>query len=106
MQRYPVRATHRANLVPATLARLAEESFGSASVDGESVVIQYGAIERLTVRGDRRELAVDVQMQPKVPNEVAAETIARYNRFLASATGYSAKERARRLRKSAAGAGD
>ncbi len=43
-------------------------------------------------------------MNPKVPEEVARETIARYNRFLEEATGFSAKERAKRLRKSATAA--
>ena len=32
---------------------------------------------------------------------VARESIARYNRFLEEASGYTAKERARRLRKTA-----
>ncbi len=40
-------------------------------------------------------------MNPKVTEEVARETIARYNRFLEETTGYSSKERAKRLRKSA-----
>ncbi len=42
-------------------------------------------------------------MDPKVPEEVARETIARYNRFLEDVTGYTSKERARRLRKESAG---
>jgi hypothetical protein len=40
-------------------------------------------------------------MNPKVPEDVQRDTISRYNRFLEAATGYSAKERARKLRKSA-----
>ncbi len=40
-------------------------------------------------------------MDPKVPEEVARETIRRYNAFLEDATGFTAKERAKRLKKSA-----
>jgi len=42
-----------------------------------------------------------VRTNPRVDEAVARESIARYNRFLEEVTGYSSKERARRLRKSA-----
>lgn len=103
MQRYPVRATHRGSLTTEAIAERAREQFGSAEIQGPSVSASFGAIAQLTVRVEGRELVVDVTMNPKVPNEVASETIARYNRFLESVTGFSAKERAKRLRKSASG---
>ncbi|MGP8077633.1 MAG: DUF5611 family protein [Thermoplasmata archaeon] len=101
MQRYPVRASHRAHLAPASLEQLLRDCFGAATVEGESASASFGAILRLTVRADRKELAVEVTMNPKVPDDVARDTIGRYNRFLEAATGYNAKERAKRLRKSA-----
>lgn len=101
MQSYPVRASHRARLEPESLERLVAEHFGGAERTGESVRASYGAISRLVVRGANRELVVDLAMNPKVPEDVARETIGRYNRFLEETTGYNAKERARRLRKSA-----
>lgn len=103
MQNYPVRASHRANLSPAALERIARTHFESAVVDRDAVSASYGAIARIVVRAVGRELGVEVTMNPKVPEDVARETIARYNRFLEEATGYGAKERARRLRKSATG---
>ncbi|MGI0068558.1 MAG: DUF5611 family protein [Thermoplasmata archaeon] len=45
-------------------------------------------------------------MDPKVDVEIAAETVRRYNLFLERATGYSAKERAKKLRKSAGASED
>jgi hypothetical protein len=101
VQRYPVRATHRKNLDPAALEAIAGEYFEGVERDGEAVSGHWGAIGNLSVRADRRELAVDLTMDPSVPDEVQRETIDRYNRFLEAATGYSSKERARRLRKSA-----
>jgi len=104
VQNYPVRARDRANLTPDALARILGTHFESVTVDGAAVSASYGAIERLTARAQGRELGVEVRMNPRVPDEVARETIARYNRFLEETTGYSSKERARRLRKSAAAA--
>ncbi len=101
MQTYPVRADHRRNLVLENLAEIAKSHFDAARVDGTEVRASYGALENLAVRAEGKQLSVDVRMNPKVPNEVARETIARYNGFLEEVTGYSAKERAKRLRKSA-----
>jgi hypothetical protein len=105
VQNYPVRTSHRGNLSPPALERIVTAHFESATTTGDSVSASYGAISRLVVRGTGRELSVDVTMNPKVPEEVARETIARYNRFLEEATGFSAKERAKRLRKSASAPG-
>jgi hypothetical protein len=108
VQNYPVRASHRAHLDLDELARILASHFSNATRTADGASASFGAIERLEVRPTGRELSVDVKMNPKVPEEVARETIARYNRFLEEATGYNAKERARRLRKSATapGSGD
>ena len=105
MQHYPIRTSHRGNLSPEALERIAREHFEAVTVAPEGVAASFGAISRIVVSGAGRELAVDVTMNPKVPEEVARETIVRYNRFLQEVTGYSAKERAKRLRKSAGAPG-
>jgi hypothetical protein len=101
VQRYPVRATHRRNLDADALAAVAAEFFEGIERNGDTVRMRWGAIDRLDARGDRRELVVDLTMNPKVPEDVQRETISRYNRFLEAATGYTAKERAKKIRKSA-----
>ena len=100
MQSYPVRTSHRANLRPDTLRELAAASFGDGRVDGEGVETSFGALVRLRAGAVGKELGVEVTMNPKVSDELARETIRRYNEFLEAATGYSAKERAKRARKS------
>lgn len=75
--------------------------FGEATREGDAVLGRFGAISRLKVEGAGRELVVDLVMDPKVSEETARETIGRYNHFLEEVTGFSSKERARRLRKSA-----
>jgi hypothetical protein len=108
VQRYPVRASHRRNLEPDALEGIAREFLEGVERTETAVAGHWGAIDRLAARGDRRELVIEVAMNPKVGEDVARETIARYNGFLERVTGYTSKERARRLRKSAgeAPAGD
>ena len=101
MQNYPVRASHRKGLSAPALSEVLKAHFGGAQVEGDAVVSSFGAISRLAARPAGRELSVDLTMNPKVPEDVARETIRRYNQFLEAATGYSSKERAKRMRKSA-----
>ena len=96
-----MRTSHRGNLAAGALAEIVRAHFDASSVEGDAVVTSFGAISRLTARASGHELRVDVTMNPKVPEEVARETVRRYNQFLEAVTGYSAKERAKRLRKSA-----
>lgn len=102
MQRYPVRATLRKSLGPASIELALREQFGAAERSGDRVTSRFGAIASISVGAERTEVSVDLVMDPKVPDEVARETIARYNRFLEQVTGFSAKERAKRLRKDSA----
>lgn len=101
MQKYPVRTSHRANLDPAALAAVCRAHFDDVQPDGDSVRARWGAIDRLTARADGKELAVELVMNPKVDEATAQETIRRYNAFLEAATGFTSKERAKRIRKSA-----
>jgi hypothetical protein len=104
VQNYPVRASHRIGLTLPHLLETCRTIFGTAEIKDGDVIATYGALARLATRADGKQLRVDVTMDPKVAPEVAAETVRRYNQFLETATGYSSKERARRLRKSATAA--
>ena len=103
MQKYPVRQSHRAGLTAERLEEVARTHFDGAERQADGVHAHYGAIREIVVRPEGRELAVDLAMDPKVTPDVAAATIQRYNRFLEEATGYSSKERAKRLKKSPSG---
>lgn len=102
MQTYPVRASHRGRLRDGGLLPLATECFGTARADGPEIVASFGALVELRAHPEAGQLAIQVRMDPKVAEPIARETIQRYNRFLEQATGYSSKERARRLKKSGA----
>jgi hypothetical protein len=101
VQTYPVRTSHKANLRAESLESIARHCFGDAQPSGEGVTLSYGALESLKARAEGKALGVEVVMNPKVPEEVQRETIRRYNLFLQEVTGYSAKEQAKRARKSA-----
>ena len=101
MQTYPVKSTHRKNLELATLGAIARHHFPTVEVGPTEVLASAGAIERLSVRPEGHALAVDVRTNPRVDEAIARESIGRYNGFLEEVTGYTARERARRLRKSA-----
>lgn len=96
-----MRASHRRNLELSALEGIARTHFDTVGSDASEVTASYGAIERLVVRPQGRGLLVEILMRPNVPDEVARATIDRYNGFLEETTGFNAKERARRLRKSA-----
>ncbi len=57
--------------------------------------ISYGAIKAMTVTvGD--QLLIDTESRSDVPNEVMVDTNKRFREFLEKATGYTAKQRAKK----------
>lgn len=101
MRAYELRRGHAKNLEGDKLRAIAGDIFGSATTDGGKVAITFGAIERMTTWTDGKQLFVDMAMKPGVPDDVATDTISRNNRFLEAATGYSAKERAKKAQDAA-----
>ncbi len=68
---------------------------------GGKVVCRYGALAQLTVWIDGQVLCIDSDMRKDVPDDVARSTIRAYNDFLERATGYTAKERAKKAQERA-----
>jgi hypothetical protein len=101
LQKYPVRPSHRVRLNPSGLEELCRAHFENVSRNEGKVTANFGAIASLGVWPEGRELAVELTMNPQVPELVQQETIKRYNHFLEEATGFSSKERAKRVRKGA-----
>lgn len=98
---YIVKPALRADLTLDRLLATCQQEFGDGERAEDSVTAHYGAIDGLTARIGKGELQIDLRMNPKVAPEVAAETIRRYNRFLETLTGYTAKERAKKAQKAA-----
>ena len=101
---YPVCRDTLPTLSPQALQAILTEVFGSARVEPGGLHATFGALKDLTVAVQGKGLEVRTLMDPSVPPEVQAETVRRYNRFLEQATGYTAKERAKRVKDQARGA--
>ncbi len=100
MNPYGIKKGHYENIEGDKLKNLMKEIFGNAKKDGDKLVSTYGALDPLEVWMDgKKVLCVDTTMNPKVENDVASETIARYNDFLLRATGFTSKERKKKANK-------
>ena len=65
-------------------------------------MVEYGALKPLKVKMDSKtELEVISITDPDVADNVASESIRRYNKFLEAATGFNSKQRSKRLQKKA-----
>ena len=86
------------------LKELMEEVFEtSIEVDDEGWHrLSRGALQPLAVKVESKgELTVEVTSPEDVEPGVAADTIKRYNHFLEAATGFTSKQRSKRLQKKA-----
>ena len=101
MRSYELRRGWAKKLAGGNLRTVAAATLGSADEAGGKVVASFGACRRLTAWTDGKSLFVETEMNPGVPDDVAAQTISSFNRFLEGATGYSSKERAKRAQQSA-----
>lgn len=102
-QDYEIRRGHLVNIEGDKLGNLVEEVFGNAKKhDDSSYESSFGAIAKLNVSlRDEKTLVVDTVMNTKVDANIAAETVRKYNLFLEKATGFTSKERAKRVQKKA-----
>lgn len=86
---------------PDNLRALVTESFGDCAEEEGRFIASFGAIRQISVWSDGKGLIVNAEMDATVSDEIAMETIRRYNDFLSKTTGYSAKERKKRAEKEA-----
>lgn len=100
MQIQPIKRGHIKNLEGEGLRRILVEVFGEESVRDLSggYEVFYGALNPLRTWLEGKGLAVETIMKKDVEEEVARDTIKRYNQFLERATGYTARERIKRAR--------
>ncbi len=103
MQDYDIKKGHFEEIEGEKLGSLVAEIFGKseASPDG-GFQTTFGALAKLKVSiKDKKTLTIDTVMDPKVAPNVAAETVKKYNSFMERATGFTSKERVKRVQKKA-----
>jgi len=102
MQEYEVRRGHQENIEPAKLKALMQEIFGKAEERDGKMVSSFGALKEIAAWSSKKNiLMVDTKMDPTVADDVAQQTIKAYNTFLGRATGFTSKERGKRVQKKA-----
>jgi hypothetical protein len=102
MQEYEVRRGHQENIQPDRLKAHMQQIFGSAQERGGKIVASFGAIKEISAwQSGKNVLSIETVMDKNVTDDVAQNTIKAYNNFLETATGYTAKERAKRAQKKA-----
>ena len=100
MREYPIKPGNYKNIEGEKLAELIREIFGNVTKEDEMLKASYGAIKELRVqpRG-KKVLCVETVMERNVSDAVAEDTRKKYNLFLEKATGYTAKERIKKMQK-------
>lgn len=102
MQRYPVRREKFKELSSSDLKAKITEVFGTpASEAGEFVTASFGALKELKVGFDGKHLLVETRTEPAAPEADQMLTIKKYNQFLEVVTGYTSKERGKKLQQEA-----
>jgi hypothetical protein len=66
----------------------------------DEYVLSYGALRKMTVRV-RDTLIVETESTKEVPDELIIDTNARFRCFLEKATGFTAKQRAKKTQEAA-----
>jgi hypothetical protein len=101
MREYILKRGHFKNIQGQKLLDLVRETFGNAEKEEEKISASFGALERIVVWTDGKKLFIDTNMNTGVSNEIASQTISAFNKFLENATGFNAKQRAKKAKDSA-----
>ena len=104
MKEFDIKRGHFKKIDGDGLRAIMEEFFDEVTEADGGLQAHWGALDPLTVRvQDKSTLLVETKMRADVDEDVANETIGKYNRFMEAATGFSAKERKKRAEKRAKG---
>lgn len=102
MQTLDIKRGHFRNLEDRGLEKMMEKAFGEVEIEGDKLKSNFGAMKPITVWiKSKKELCVDIVTDKDSNDEVALKTIKAKNDFLLKATGFSTKERSKRLQKKA-----
>ena len=101
MHAYPVKRGHFRDIEGVRLKDMMEMTFGPAREEGGKFVASFGALERIVAWTDGKSLFVDTASNPKVDDATAVATRERWNTFLERATGFTAKQRQKKIQEEA-----
>ncbi len=96
MRTYEFKRGHRKTLDE--IEYIMREIFGYAERKGEKIISRYKGLKRIVVWLEGKMLAVETESR-QVKDKDAMDTIKAWNDFLFRVTGYTAKERKKKLTK-------
>lgn len=99
MQTYPVKRGHAKKT---DLKQVMEESFGEVDESDDWLTASFGAFRSIKAQYEgKMKLHVDTDQDKDVDMETGQKTIKAWNTFLESATGYTAKQRGKKMKEAA-----
>ena len=99
---YDIRKGHYASIEGDKLKDIMSSVFGNAKVEGDKLVSSFGAITRVEVKVlSKTSMDVSSITDKSASIDVQTETVKQWNKFLEQATGFTSKERSKRLQKKA-----
>ncbi len=96
MRLYPFKRGHKKTLEE--IENIMAELFGDVQRVNGHLVASYGALERIEVWLEGGKMAAETASR-RAESSVAQETLKRWNDFLFRVTGYTAKERKKKMSK-------
>ncbi len=101
VQEYEIKRKLKSGTTLKTIAEAMQKEFGRSEEKDGHVLTSFGALKRLECwLGEKGRLCLETESNTDVSNDIASDTIARYNRFLENTTGYTSKERRKKAMKS------
>lgn len=102
MQEIDIKRGHFKNIDSGELKNMMKKSFEKVTEKDGTLISRYKALDPISVSiKDKKTLIVDIQTKQDVSDEDAMESIRAKNNFLLAATGFSTKERSKRLKNKA-----
>lgn len=99
---YDIKRGHLRNIEGDGLKNIMDELFNGYREEEDTLIASYGGMRELKVRiMDKSTLSIKIESDTDVPDDVALDTIRKFNRFLEKATGFNSKQRRDRLSKKA-----
>ena len=99
---FDIKRGHGGALEGDGLKKLMEEKLGTVTVEGDKLVTSFGATIRFEAKLlSKTSLDVVTQSDKDASPEAMMESNKKYNSFMEAATGFSAKQRSKRMQKKA-----
>ena len=99
---YDIRKGHYANIEGDKLKALISSTLGNVQEKDGKLVTSFGALTSIEVKVlSKNAIEITSVSNKDAPLDVQAETIKHWNQFLEAATGFTSKERSKRIQKKA-----